>query len=64
MSELAEAGCTPHEIKAISGHITLAEVERYTKAVDQARLARAARAKIATKIGESTAVRGENENTN
>jgi hypothetical protein len=44
---LAEAGCTPHEIAAISGHISLAEVQRYTKAVDQVRLARAARAKLA-----------------
>lgn len=27
---LAEAGCTPHEIMAISGHRSLAEVTRYT----------------------------------
>jgi hypothetical protein len=39
---LAEAGCTRHEIAAISGHRTLKEVERYTRAVDQARLARQA----------------------
>jgi integrase len=39
---LAEAGCTVHEIAAISGHKSLKEVERYTKGVDQARLARAA----------------------
>jgi len=49
--QLAEAGCTPHEIAAISGHITLAEVQRYTQAVDQAALARAA-AKKRTRIGE------------
>jgi integrase len=49
--QLAEAGCTAHEIMAISGHLTLAEVQRYTKAVDQARLARAA-AKKRTTIGE------------
>lgn len=36
---LAEAGCTVHEIAAITGHATLSEVERYTKAVDQKRLA-------------------------
>lgn len=36
---LAEAGCTPHEIMSISGHKTLSEVERYTRAADQARLA-------------------------
>jgi integrase/recombinase XerD len=29
---LAEAGATPHEIMAITGHQTLEEVERYTKA--------------------------------
>jgi integrase len=28
---LAEKGCTPHEIAAISGHASLAEVARYTK---------------------------------
>jgi integrase len=39
---LAEAGCTMHEIAAITGHASLSEVQRYTKAVDQARLARAA----------------------
>ena len=36
---LAEAGCTVHEIAAITGHASLHEVARYTKAVDQARLA-------------------------
>ena len=34
---LAEAGCTVHEIAAITGHTTLKEVERYTKAVDRER---------------------------
>jgi integrase len=42
---LAEAGCTVHEIAAISGHATLKEVERYTKAADQQRLAQAAMAR-------------------
>lgn len=32
---LAEAGCTMHEIMAITGHKSLKEVERYTRAVDQ-----------------------------
>ena len=36
---LAEAGCTPHEIGAITGHASLSEVQRYTKAADQKRLA-------------------------
>jgi integrase len=39
---LAEAGCTAHQIRAISGHVSLREVERYTKAADQAELARQA----------------------
>jgi integrase len=39
---LAEAGCTAHQIAAISGHVSLSEVQRYTKAADQAHLARQA----------------------
>lgn len=44
---LAEAGCSPHLIMAISGHRTLAEVERYTRAVEQEQMAATAMAKIA-----------------
>ena len=36
---LAEKGCTPHQIKAITGHMTLKEVERYTLEVRQKDLA-------------------------
>jgi integrase len=43
---LAEAGCTPHEIMAITGHKTLKEVERYTREASQARLGAAAMARI------------------
>jgi integrase len=43
---LAHAGCSPHEIQAWSGHGTLKEVERYTKAVEQDRLAQNAFAKV------------------
>ena len=43
---LAEAGCTAHEIMAVLGHRTLTEAERYTRDADQARLARAALAKL------------------
>ncbi|MEH2611300.1 hypothetical protein V1293_003589 [Bradyrhizobium sp. AZCC 1693] len=39
---LAEAGCSASEIAAITGHKTLAEVERYTRAADQERLTRQA----------------------
>jgi integrase len=35
---LAEHGCTPHEIAAITGHATLKEIERYTKAASRKRL--------------------------
>jgi integrase len=38
-SRLAELGCSPHVIQAITGHRTLKEVERYTRAADQKRLA-------------------------
>jgi integrase len=43
---LAEAGCTPHEIMAISGHTTLKEIVRYTKAADQVHMARQALARM------------------
>ena len=42
---LAEAGCSANEIAAISGHASLREVERYTRAADQARMARNAMAR-------------------
>jgi integrase len=43
---LAEAGCTAHEIGAVTGHASLAELVRYTKAADQRRLAEAAWPKL------------------
>jgi len=49
---LAEAGATTHEIAAITGHASLKEVERYTRAVDQQRLAAAAMRKA--EAGTST----------
>ena len=51
---MSGAGCTAHEIAAITGHATLSEVQRYTKAVDQARLARAAMARTATREQSAT----------
>jgi integrase len=44
---LAEAGCSTNEIASISGHATLKEIARYTKAADQARMARNAMARTA-----------------
>jgi integrase len=49
---LAEAGCTAHEIAAITGHASLGELVRYTKAADQRRLAEAAMTKTRTSIGK------------
>ena len=46
---LAEAGCSAHEIAAITGHKTLKEVERYTRAADQRGLATSALARIGPK---------------
>jgi integrase len=43
---LAEAGATEKEIAAITGHKTLKEIERYTKAADQKKLAKAAMDKL------------------
>jgi integrase len=45
---LAENGASASEIAAISGHASLREVERYTKAADRARLARNAMARTRT----------------
>ena len=43
---LAEAGCTEKEIAAVTGHTTLKEVARYTRAADQRRLAAGVVAKL------------------
>jgi integrase len=49
---LAEAGCSANVIAAISGHSTLTEVARHTKAADQKRMAREGMAAITrTKTG-------------
>jgi integrase len=49
---LAEAGCTAHEIGAITGHASLTELVRYTRAADQRRLAEAAMTKTRTSSGK------------
>src|SRR5262249_26139995 len=46
LTRLADAGCTAHEIAAMSGHKTLSEVQRYTSAANQAKLAKAAMERI------------------
>jgi integrase len=45
-TRLADAGCSVHEIAAVTGHKKLADLEVYTRAADQKRLAKAAIGKI------------------
>lgn len=42
LTDLADSGRTIHQIMAISGHLTMKDVERYTKMADRARNAREA----------------------
>jgi len=54
---LAEAGCSANVIASISGHTTLTEVARYTKAADQERMARdgtAAKSRTETGNGQKS----------
>ena len=46
---LADAGATPHEIQAVTGHKTLKEVERYTAAAGRAGLADTGFAKLSAR---------------
>jgi integrase len=50
-TRLAVAGCTVHEIKSITGHKTLAEVERYTREAEKTRLAASGMAKVVSMLG-------------
>jgi integrase/recombinase XerD len=43
---LAEGGATPHEIGSITGHTSLKEIERYTKAARRSGLATQGMAKL------------------
>lgn len=43
---LADAGASPHEIMAITGHRTLGMVEKYTKQANKTRLAGSALTKL------------------
>src|SRR5262249_15801833 len=54
---LAEAGCSANEIAAISGHASLREVERYTKAANQLQMARKAMARENTERTATVKVR-------
>jgi integrase len=43
---LAEIGCSTNQIAAITGHASIGEVDRYTKAANRKRMAREAMAKL------------------
>ncbi|WP_249110388.1 tyrosine-type recombinase/integrase [Neokomagataea anthophila] len=43
---LAEAGCTTHQIASITGHRSLAEIARYTRAAEQMELAKSAMSRL------------------
>jgi len=43
---MGDAGCTVHEIMAVTGHTTLKEVARYTAAYDRKQAAKRAQAKV------------------
>jgi hypothetical protein len=46
---LAEAGAFPHEIMSVTGHKTLAEVQRYTETATREGLADSAMGKLITR---------------
>jgi integrase len=51
-TELADAGCSVHEIAAITGHRTLSMVQLYTRSADQERLASAAIVRLSNRQGK------------
>lgn len=51
-ANLADLGCTPHQIQAITGHRNLKEIEVYTKAANQKRLAQVAMSALANRSVE------------
>jgi len=53
---LAEAGCSANVIASITGHRSLNEVERYTRAADQARMAREGMAMLIEQTEKRTEV--------
>src|SRR6185503_1699168 len=53
MRVLAESDAMANQIASISGHKTLKEVERYTKAADQKKMARVAMGKVPNGKGKT-----------
>lgn len=62
-TRLAEAGATAHEIMAVTGHASLSEVQRYTKAAEQKKLARSALGKLETRFAKTDAKSLKNKRT-
>lgn len=58
-AKLAEAGCSVHELSAITGHKSLGMVEHYTKEVEQRRLAQVAMDKLGNGSGTVVKLRAE-----
>jgi integrase len=50
MRMMAEGNATVKQIAGVSGHKSLREIERYTKAADQRKLARAGMDKVGTQV--------------
>jgi integrase len=51
--DLADAGCSAHEIMSVTGHRSLSEVERYTRAASQKRLNETAILKLERNVKET-----------
>jgi len=60
-TRLAEAGCSAREIMAITGHRSLAELQRYIDAADQKTLAKAAMKK--RRDGRANRIESKNDHT-
>jgi integrase len=52
-TRLADAGCSVHEIAAVTGHKTLSEVERYTREAERTRLAETGMRKVVDMFGRT-----------
>ncbi len=55
-TRLAEGGATAHEIMAVTGHRTLKEVDRYTRAASQERLAESGMARLRPAVPQNEKV--------
>jgi integrase len=53
-TRMANAGCSTHEIAAVTGHKTLSEVQRYTAEAEKKRLAESGMGKVVDMLGRKT----------